>query len=96
MGIAEREQPADNDAFTTMAASRVLDEAIDWAARLGFRGNPRWRAVRDGLRLRHLDRSAVIRSHDGFTTFAKRHPEFKTILVSTLDGIGAVGIAVAS
>lgn len=35
-----------------------------------------------------------IRSHDGFTTFARRHPEFKTILVSTLDGIGAVGIAV--
>ena len=36
-----------------------------------------------------------IRSHDGFLTFAKRHPEFKTILVSTLDGIGAVGIAVS-
>jgi hypothetical protein len=36
-----------------------------------------------------------IRSHDGFLTFAKRHPEFKTILVSTLDGIGAIGIAVS-
>jgi hypothetical protein len=36
-----------------------------------------------------------IKSHDGFLTFAKRHPEFKTILVSTLDGIGAVGIAVS-
>ena len=35
-----------------------------------------------------------IRSHDGFLDFAKRHPEFKTILVSTLDGIGAIGIAV--
>ena len=35
-----------------------------------------------------------IRSHDGFTTFARRHPEFKTILVSTLDGIGAIGVAV--
>lgn len=35
-----------------------------------------------------------IRSHDGFATFARRHPEYKTILVSTLDGIGAVGIAV--
>ena len=35
-----------------------------------------------------------VRSHDGFATFAKRHPEYKTILVSTLDGIGAVGIAV--
>lgn len=35
-----------------------------------------------------------IRSHDGFTTFARRHPEFNTILVSTLDGIGAIGVAV--
>jgi len=35
------------------------------------------------------------RSHDGFLTFAKRHPEFKTILVSTLDGVGAIGIAVS-
>ena len=36
-----------------------------------------------------------IRSHDGFLAFAKRHPEFKTILVSTLDGVGAIGIAVS-
>jgi hypothetical protein len=35
-----------------------------------------------------------IRSHDGFATFARRHPEFKTILVSTPDRIGAFGIAV--
>jgi hypothetical protein len=37
-----------------------------------------------------------IRSHDGFTTFARRHPEFKTVLVSTPDRIGAFGIAVAA
>jgi hypothetical protein len=35
-----------------------------------------------------------IRSHDGFTTFARRHPEYKTIMVSTPDRIGAFGIAV--
>jgi cephalosporin hydroxylase len=35
-----------------------------------------------------------IRSHDGFATFARRHPEFKTIFVSTPDRIGAFGIAV--
>jgi hypothetical protein len=35
-----------------------------------------------------------IRSHDGFATFAHRHPEFKTIYVSTPDRIGAFGIAV--
>ncbi len=37
-----------------------------------------------------------VRSHDAFLVFGKRHPEFKTILVSTLDGIGAIGIAVRS
>jgi Methyltransferase domain len=36
-----------------------------------------------------------IRSHDGFATFARRHPEFKTIYVSTPDQIGAFGIAVS-
>ncbi len=36
-----------------------------------------------------------IRSHDGFATFARRHPGFKTILVSTPDRIGAFGIAVS-
>jgi hypothetical protein len=36
-----------------------------------------------------------IRSHDGFATFARRHPEFKTVLVSTPDRIGAFGIAVS-
>jgi hypothetical protein len=35
-----------------------------------------------------------IRSHDGFATFAHRHPEFKTIYVSTPGRIGAFGIAV--
>ena len=54
MGIAEREQPADNDAFTVMGAKVVLREAIAAAKRLGQfctrdRGprswadsNPRW------------------------------------------------------
>lgn len=36
-----------------------------------------------------------IKSHDGFATFAKRHPDYKTILVTTSDKIGAFGIAVA-
>jgi len=35
-----------------------------------------------------------IRSNDGFAAFARRHPEFKTIYVSTPDRIGAFGIAV--
>ena len=35
MGIAERQEPADNDAFTVMAAQIVLREAIALAERLG-------------------------------------------------------------
>jgi len=37
-----------------------------------------------------------IRGHDGFATFARRHPEFKTVLVSTGDRRGAFGIAVCA
>jgi trehalose/maltose hydrolase-like predicted phosphorylase len=66
MGIAEREQPSDNDAYTTMAARVVLGEAIAWAERLRTTPNPHWREVLDGLSLRHLARSRVLRSHDGF------------------------------
>jgi predicted O-methyltransferase YrrM len=36
-----------------------------------------------------------IKSHDGFATFARRHPGYETILVTTSDKIGAFGIAVA-
>jgi hypothetical protein len=35
-----------------------------------------------------------IRGHDGFATFARRHPEFKTVLCSTADRYAGFGIAV--
>jgi hypothetical protein len=35
-----------------------------------------------------------IRGHEGFPTFAWRHPEFKTVLCSTADRIAGFGIAV--
>lgn len=35
-----------------------------------------------------------IRGHDGFLTFARRHPEFKTVLCSTADRIAGFGVAV--
>ena len=35
-----------------------------------------------------------IRGHDGFATFARRHPEFKTLLCSTADRLAGFGIAV--
>jgi hypothetical protein len=35
-----------------------------------------------------------IRGHDGFATFARRHPEFETVLCSTADRAAGFGIAV--
>ncbi len=35
-----------------------------------------------------------IRGHDGFATFAKRHPEYTTVLCSTADRMAGFGIAV--
>jgi hypothetical protein len=35
-----------------------------------------------------------IGSHNGFATFARRHPEYKTIICPSLDRIGVFGIAV--
>lgn len=34
-----------------------------------------------------------IRSHDGFATFARRHPDFRTVLVSSADQVAGFGIA---
>lgn len=35
-----------------------------------------------------------IRGHDGFATFARRHPEYQTLLCSTADRLAGFGIAV--
>ena len=35
-----------------------------------------------------------IRGHDGFATFARRHPEFKSVLCSTADRVAGFGIAI--
>jgi hypothetical protein len=35
-----------------------------------------------------------IRGHDGFATFARRHPEFKPVLCSTADRAAGFGVAV--
>ena len=66
MGIAERETPSDNEAYTIMAARTVLGEAIDCARSLGHSVDPVWQEVRDGLRLRRSARSGAIMAHDGF------------------------------
>jgi hypothetical protein len=66
MGIAERKQAADNDAFTVMSARTVLREAIELAERSGEAVRPSWREVSAGLDLPRMSRSGAIASHDGY------------------------------
>jgi hypothetical protein len=64
MGIAEREQEADNAAFTNMAAVVVLRDAIRAAERLGRAADPEWARIADAMVLPKA--GDVIVSHDGF------------------------------
>jgi trehalose/maltose hydrolase-like predicted phosphorylase len=66
MGIAERPEPSDNEAFTLLAAQTVLDEAIACATRLGTPVSPRWVAVRRGLTVPMSERTGAVMSHDGY------------------------------
>jgi hypothetical protein len=66
MGIAEREEPADNAAFVNMAAAVTLREAIDCAERLGYAVPGPWRSMADGIVL-PVNRANVILDHDGYT-----------------------------
>ena len=66
MGIAEREDAADNDAYTIMASKIVLNEALACAKRLGHWTPESWRQVLQGLDIRYLSGTKVIRTHDGF------------------------------
>ncbi len=64
MGIAEREVPVCNAAFTNMAAVVVLRAAMAAAARLGFQADPRWSDLAAGIAIPRRGRAIV--SHDGY------------------------------
>jgi protein-glucosylgalactosylhydroxylysine glucosidase len=49
MGIAEREDPAKNAAFTNMASVVVLRDALSTAKQLGRQANPKWRLIADAM-----------------------------------------------
>ena len=66
MGIAEREQPSDNVAFTNMAARLVLREARSCALRLGYDPPPAWAEIERDLVLPLDPASGVMLSYDGF------------------------------
>lgn len=64
MGIAEREEPVDNAAFSNMAAVVVLRDAIRCGEQLDRQVDPRWRAIAAGMAIPR--RGAVVISHDGY------------------------------
>lgn len=64
MGIAEREEPVENAAFTNMASVVVLRHAISAAKKLGRHANPRWSQIADAMALPHRGNAVV--SHDGY------------------------------
>ena len=66
MGIAERPEPADNDAFTIMGARIVLAEAIGQANALGRYVPPSWARILDGLDVPIESSTGAIQSHDGW------------------------------
>jgi protein-glucosylgalactosylhydroxylysine glucosidase len=64
MGVAERSDPGDNDAFTNMAAAAVLRHAQSLAQQLGFAVPPEWTTAAERLVLM-LD-GDVILDHEGY------------------------------
>ena len=66
MGIAEREEPSNNDAFTAMAARAVLAEAIGCARALGYEAPREWEDIAARLVLPIDRRTGVIQTHDGY------------------------------
>jgi hypothetical protein len=64
MGIAEREQPSDNTAFTNMSAKLVLRKALQIGDRLGMPARTQWGDFADGIVL--PERDGAIISHDRY------------------------------
>lgn len=85
MGIAEREQPCDNPAFTNMAAKLVLRKASLVGQALGLPTQELWRELADGLVLPERDGALV--SHDDY-----RKDEEKGATPDPLMGIFPLGL----
>ena len=84
MGIAEREEPVKNAAFTNMASVVVLRDAISAAERLGREVNPAWALIADAMILPRRDKAVV--SHDGY-----RRDEEKGATPDPLMGLWPLG-----
>jgi protein-glucosylgalactosylhydroxylysine glucosidase len=84
MGIAEREQPADNAVFTAMSARMVLEAAISAGQRLGLPVDPDWSLIATDLVVPM--RGKLVISHDGY-----RQTEEKGATPDPLMGVFPLG-----
>jgi hypothetical protein len=66
MGPAERPEPSDNDAYVNMAASVVLQEAVECARQLGRAAPQIWSEIASKLVLPLDPRTHVIKTHDNY------------------------------
>ncbi|MBV9357274.1 MAG: glycoside hydrolase family 65 protein [Chloroflexi bacterium] len=66
MGIAERSEPSNNDAFTAMAARVVLREAIACASAVGYPAPLEWSELAERLVVPIDPGTSVIRAHDDY------------------------------
>jgi hypothetical protein len=64
MGVAERTEPFDNDAFTNIAAATVLRDAVTIANQVGCQPEESWALMADRMVLAIED--GMILDHDGF------------------------------
>jgi hypothetical protein len=64
MGIAERETPVNNAAFTNMGAVVVLRAVCETARRLGLAADPAWETLAAGIAIPRRGKAIV--SHDDF------------------------------
>jgi trehalose/maltose hydrolase-like predicted phosphorylase len=64
MGIAERQTPVDNAAFTNMGAVVVLRDAIRVARDLGLPADPMWAKIADGMEIPMRGKAVI--SHDAY------------------------------
>ena len=64
MGIAERQQPVMNAAFTNMGAVVVLRDATRMAERLGLAADPLWSKIAESLAIPR--RNGAVVSHDDY------------------------------
>ena len=88
MGIAEREEPVANAAFTNMACVVVLRDVMAAAGRLDRPIDPKWREIADGMLLPRREKAIV--SHDGY-----RRDEEKGATPDPLMGIWPFGYPAA-